>query len=727
MSAPEEQLEQCFARLDTQLKAKQRKRALKTADEILRLAPGDGDAVRVKVVLHIELGNYEEALKVVAEQGLEGELGFERAYCLYRQGKLEEAAAALPAAAADPSRQAAARLLEAQLAYRQGRYARAADLYGALLQQQGKARGRGTRGAAGEREGRGARGAEAAGEGQEVAANAVAAAVAAGRAAEVPGLMGAWKVGPQDSFELAFNAACGLVEHGELAQAEEALALAQRVGEEALYEEELEEEEVAQELAPVTAQQAYVADRLGRREAAAATLARLLALSLDDEATAAVASANLAAALLRGEAAAGGAGLRRVAGEAVKRLEAFLERSGGQLRIKPGLSSRLGPAQREALLASYATAALMGGKPDVAKQAAAALEAQQEQAAEQGAPRSAALPALRAALLAREGKAKEAAAVLEAATAAGGAAGGAQLVLLRAQVAAAGGDAAGAAALLAGTAAGGGGGPAPPAALATRLALLEHAGRAGEAAAELERALAQWQGAGEGAPGRAAALTWIVRQLAGAKLAAGDLEGASACYQRLLAGGAAAAPPRDAPTAELLLRHARLLAATGAGPSAELGAALLPGGSAPAGAALPRGEVDALEAAGGAAAAGRAAEGAAAVPVTAAAAAAAGKAEEAKAPPKHKRKRKRLPKGFDPANPGPAPDPERWLPKWQRSDAKRLRRKLRSKQEAKGSQGAGKVDESLDRTHAPMEEEQPPKPARPAGRPPGGKGKKGRR
>jgi hypothetical protein len=33
----------------------------------------------------------------------------------------------------------------------------------------------------------------------------------------------------------------------------------------------------------------------------------------------------------------------------------------------------------------------------------------------------------------------------------------------------------------------------------------------------------------------------------------------------------------------------------------------------------------------------------------------------------------------DPANPGPPPDPERWLPKWQRSDAKKLRKKMKSK------------------------------------------------
>lgn len=34
---------------------------------------------------------------------------------------------------------------------------------------------------------------------------------------------------------------------------------------------------------------------------------------------------------------------------------------------------------------------------------------------------------------------------------------------------------------------------------------------------------------------------------------------------------------------------------------------------------------------------------------------------------------------FDPANPGPPPDPQRWLPKWQRSDAKKLRKKMKGK------------------------------------------------
>lgn len=60
---------------------------------------------------------------------------------------------------------------------------------------------------------------------------------------------------------MAFNSACALLETGELEAAQERLLLAQRVGEETLIEEGLEEEELAKELVPITAQLAYVAHR----------------------------------------------------------------------------------------------------------------------------------------------------------------------------------------------------------------------------------------------------------------------------------------------------------------------------------------------------------------------------------------------------------------------------------------------------------------------------------
>ena len=64
--------------------------------------------------------------------------------------------------------------------------------------------------------------------------------------------------------------------------------------------------------------------------------------------------------------------------------------------------------------------------------------------------------------------------------------------------------------------------------------------------------------------------------------------------------------------------------------------------------------------------------------------------EESKNKDKAKKKRKRkprYPKGFDPANPGPPPDPERWLPKRERSSYRPKRKDKRAAQ-VRGSQGA---------------------------------------
>lgn len=72
----------------------------------------------------------------------------------------------------------------------------------------------------------------------------------------------------------------------------------------------------------------------------------------------------------------------------------------------------------------------------------------------------------------------------------------------------------------------------------------------------------------------------------------------------------------------------------------------------------------------------------------AAAAASAMQEEVKKEKAKKKRKRKpKYPKGFDPANPGPPPDPERWLPRRERSSYRPKRKDKRAAQ-IRGSQGA---------------------------------------
>eukprot|EP00240_Pyramimonas_obovata_P009548 CAMPEP_0118937732 /NCGR_PEP_ID=MMETSP1169-20130426/23623_1 /TAXON_ID=36882 /ORGANISM="Pyramimonas obovata, Strain CCMP722" /LENGTH=90 /DNA_ID=CAMNT_0006881459 /DNA_START=24 /DNA_END=296 /DNA_ORIENTATION=+ len=57
-----------------------------------------------------------------------------------------------------------------------------------------------------------------------------------------------------------------------------------------------------------------------------------------------------------------------------------------------------------------------------------------------------------------------------------------------------------------------------------------------------------------------------------------------------------------------------------------------------------------------------------------------------------------MPKGYDPANPPPPPDPERWLPKHERTGfkSKSARRKIKEAVNVKGSQGAGQVATDLE-------------------------------
>lgn len=81
-------------------------------------------------------------------------------------------------------------------------------------------------------------------------------------------------------------------------------------------------------------------------------------------------------------------------------------------------------------------------------------------------------------------------------------------------------------------------------------------------------------------------------------------------------------------------------------------------------------------------------QGAAALPKRLTKRAAAEEAAGEKPRPKKKSKHKPvLPKGFDPTNPGPPPDPERWLPRRERSSFK-PKKKDKKKLDVRGSQGA---------------------------------------
>jgi signal recognition particle subunit SRP72 len=66
-------------------------------------------------------------------------------------------------------------------------------------------------------------------------------------------------------------------------------------------------------------------------------------------------------------------------------------------------------------------------------------------------------------------------------------------------------------------------------------------------------------------------------------------------------------------------------------------------------------------------------------------------------PMKKRHRKTKFPKGYDPAQPGPPLDPERWLPKWQRSKYKKMAKKRGIV--LKGAQGDAAMDTDVTNTY----------------------------
>ncbi|KAK9908732.1 hypothetical protein WJX75_002041 [Coccomyxa subellipsoidea] len=641
-ASPDSQLESYFTRLDVQLKKSQFKKALKLVDEILAISAGDKDAVQSKVVALIELSRFDEAVDAIDSNNTAGDLAFEKAYSLFRLGNFTDALAALQAGST--SQQVAKLQLEAQLYYRMGRNGDAIRIYHQLFKDHKISS-------------------------LELRTNVLAAYVSGDRAHEVPAVMEAMKISSKDSFEIAFNTACGLIAAGDFTHAQRELEHASRLGRETLLDEELTEEQVEEELAPVTVQLAYTAAQLGRTEEALTTYEGVVKDGVEDDAVIAVASNNWVAERLASE---GDAAPKKLCVELLKKFEGFFEK-GRELRMKTSLERRLSQAQKEVMYANYALLLLLAGRNDAAREITTFLM--------KWAPESEHVLLVVAAMLARDGKLDEATSLLASSSATG-------CALMRAQLAVGAGDLQ--QALEALQQIGDVAWLKRPAAVATQIAFLEAVDDVDSARKLLKDAIAAQKAgkAGKAKPGKEEVLAeaFLFQSLAKLQLKAGEIAEAVKSYEQAvkLAG-------KSAPGVYKLMGQLARRSAAGTRVAVEQLQSSLPPVES-----LPAQKIDELEdaAAGSWAARRRAAEGTAQKA-----------GEDAEQRQKKKRKRRvRLPKDFDPANPGPMPNPERWLPKWQRSDFKKKRTRRKEKEAVKGSQGAGRVDEALDRSNVVTED-----------------------
>lgn len=601
------------------------KRALKLADEIAALLPGDPDAAAARCVALTHLGRFEEAL--AASDGHEAALAFERAYCLYRLGRHDAALTELAGCEGGfgPT------LLEAQVLYNLGRHAECVAKYQEVA-------------------------GDSKAQNLEVRTNVVAAHVAAGRWAEVPGLLKSMGLSPKASFEVAFNSACARLAGGELEAAEQELHLAMRLGKEALFEEDFTEKEVKEELLPITVQLAHVAQLLGRADEAAEAYQAVLKehAQAPDVASIAVASNNLAASLVDGGNTIG----------AMKRLDKLvdLKAPASKLALSGKLASKMNAAQRHAIFYNRAGALLQAKQLDACRELATELAARN--------PDDDVPVLLQAAVLYREKRFNRAEEVLSSFEARRP--GSAQVQLMRAQCALAHGDAARAATLLQSADAV----RSSPAAVATVVALHEGLGDAGAAEAALDAAVAEHSAR---------------------MVTDDDPEGAEARFAVMQAGAALKAKAGRSAQAVQAYRQLLELAPTAAArAAASVGLVRVLAKEDPAAAEehldnvpMPRSmaqlDVDMLEAEPDLHVEDAAAEDALASERRKRDAAQGADGQEQKRARTRKRK-PRYPKGFDPANPGPPPDPERWLPKTERSTYRGKRKKKDAG--IRGAQGA---------------------------------------
>jgi signal recognition particle subunit SRP72 len=436
-------------------------------------------------------------------------------------------------------------------------------------------------------------------------------------------------------------------------------------------------EEAAEELVPVDAQVAFCAARLGRRAEAAAAYQKILAAHetgafRNDRVTIAVVRTNLLALLgPRGDGAA----------ELLKRVEKMCDRGGVFAENVASLESN--PSAKRAVALNRAVSLIHANKLRLAK------EMVMGSVSGVSVVRSVcglyASAAAEAAIEAREGRPSAAVAALARAGAEfakkGDVSSQRDCLLAEAHVRACSGEYVEAAAALGSAAALDSTLRAAPATAATLAALYDLAGDARRSEAALVASVARVSGSkGSSPPSLGAVLA-----AADAAFARGLVAEASAAYESV----SLAPEASDEERSVALAGFAKASAVSGDLDAAERAAAAA---FASARGDLSSLDADALEETLPASVAARAAEMASRMGRRRLSGVRVAEAAEAK---KNRRRRKAAtyPKNFDPADPGPAPDPERWLPLRERSSYKGKRKKHVNVRGAQGSSNVVAVEE----------------------------------
>ena len=269
-----------YAELAKQQNNHEHEKGIKTCNKILNVAPTDATAFQCKVICLMQLGKFETALQQIEDNpGLSASAGleFERAYAYYRINRLSDSLDALNGAAANAGNENLPPRcveLKAQVLYKLERFEECFFLYKDIIKNTD---------ANDEYE-------------TERMTNLIAASVMALTMAEnkSDGKYDVPVEDEQETYEIVYNSACKLLAEGNWADAESALErAAEKCKEYLLQEEEEDEEEIEKETGIIRVQLGYASQMQGKEREAQAIYNAVLRSKPADIGLVAAASNNL--------------------------------------------------------------------------------------------------------------------------------------------------------------------------------------------------------------------------------------------------------------------------------------------------------------------------------------------------------------------------------------------------------------------------------------------------
>lgn len=255
---------------------------------VLALAPNDEDAMQIKVVAMLQGSkpNYGEIAKLLEKTQLLHKLSFEYTYALYKDRQNDKCLQAL-AGIADNKKDERIRHIEAQLFYRVGEFDKAVSVYKNTFSMEQLASD------------------------LELRTNVLAAYVAASKIDDAISLsnmevVAKTKQASSDgeesedeedetdtSYELSYNAACAYIEAGDMNAAYSKLEASLECCRAVLADDDYTEQESNNELAPLLAQMAYVLQLQGQTAKAEDLYRQVIDNKPSDKAVVAIASNNI--------------------------------------------------------------------------------------------------------------------------------------------------------------------------------------------------------------------------------------------------------------------------------------------------------------------------------------------------------------------------------------------------------------------------------------------------